>query len=156
MKRMFPIAMLLLAACSPAQPASTEPTDPVVTDPAPVEPDPVEPEPTEPVVGPDGMEAQAHLIELLAANKSTDPETWTEEMRLTLHPNGMDALVGATVAALTAALGEPDGDAGDVPEGTHAWNIGVLPEGTRSAPPVLIVTVDEAGVVTAVRVQLAM
>ncbi len=155
MKRMILLTLLALAvvACGPAQREPSDPTDQVTTEVDPADPDPADPEP---VADPEPGDARAELLALLTAHMEMNPGEWPEEMSETMHPGGCDALIGMTRDELVGALGEPTAGEPFTSEGQLAWTIGRLPEEYPAHPPILIVSFDDAGVVTEVVSQHSM
>jgi|GEM_PF-4936289 len=90
---------------------------------------------------------QTELLLLLVKWMDVNPEEWPEEMLLAIYPGGVEALVGATGAELLAVLGDQNTGTEFRKENSLSWHIGILPESSRSFPPVLIVLLDDNGVV---------
>jgi hypothetical protein len=90
---------------------------------------------------------QTELLLLLVEWMDVNPEEWPEEMLLTVYPGGVEALVGATGDELLSILGDQNTGPEFREENSLSWHIGVLPEASRNFPPVLIVSLDENGVV---------
>ena len=101
--------------------------------------------------------AASEIIAALGAAKAQPTSSWAAPTTdlITRFQWYADALNGTPADALVAALG-PDEEAWGVARkpGQLAWELGTIPNGTRSAPPRLVVYVDK-GLITSARVALA-
>lgn len=99
------------------------------------------------------------VVTRLAAAKPRSTEAFTPEQRQVVdyvrrHP---EQFVKLPAQVLVDALGPPEEAWGLEPEtGTMRWEIGVLPQGLRSAPPMLEVRLDDAGNIGRIQLRLAM
>ncbi|MCC7536561.1 MAG: hypothetical protein IT379_10130 [Deltaproteobacteria bacterium] len=95
------------------------------------------------------------ILQRLARAMPLDTSAWDAETQRLVEPGGVAPLVGTARAAIVASLGEPNA-ADFVRDGQAGWTIGRIETARMGHPPILVVTFDATGTVTAARFQLSM
>lgn len=95
------------------------------------------------------------ILQRLARAMPLDTSEWDAETNRLVEPGGVEPLVGTSRAAIVASLGEPNA-ADYAAEGRAGWTIGRIETARMGHPPILVVELDAAGVVTGARFQLSM